>query len=59
MAKTNAQQRATNKYNKEHYKYISLALTKEKKEEFIKALKAKGITQSQYLKECIDKLINE
>jgi len=46
-------------YNKKTYKRLQTYLTKEKMEEFEKALKRNNLTKAQFINKAINQLIND
>ena len=57
MPSSEAQKRATAKWDKQHMTNVAVRLTKEKAQQFAEACQALGVTRSQVLKAAIDKAI--
>lgn len=59
MAYSKSQKEASRKYNENHYKRINMYLLPEEKELWKKEAKLRGMNMSEFIKQCVNKNINE
>ena len=55
MAYSEAQKKASRKYNENNYKRINMYLLPKDKERWEAEAKAKGISLSEFIKQCVNK----
>lgn len=59
MAYSEAQKRASRKYNENNYKRINMYLLPEDKKKWEKEAKSQGVSLSEFIKQCVNRNITE